>query len=99
MCRGDRDAEQVSLSRKPLKIISPRRRFVVLGESGLWTIIQTGWKTWQLSLSVLRDKRIRQCAIFKWDGARGLERDGSPEPGGWLSLTSLSGDECSSHLL
>lgn len=39
------------------------------------------------ALSVLHDKRVCQCAIFKWDGARGLERWG---PGTWgLAVSHL----------
>lgn len=48
--------------------------FVVLGESQLWTMIQGSWEVWQQPLSALHDKTACQWAIFKWDGARGLER-------------------------
>lgn len=110
VCRErERDSEQVSPSWKPLKIISPRRRFVVLGESGLRTIIRRGGKIGQSSSSVLHDKSVCQCAVFKWDGARGLERweprtwgEGAgclspPFPG--MSVPTTGFDDVSKHLL
>ena len=71
---------------------------MVLGESGLWTVIQRSWKIWQLSLSVLRDKRVCQYVSSNGMGP-GVWRDGGLEPGGWLSVTSLPWVEGSSHLL
>lgn len=89
--------EQTSLSRKPLGNVSSGRRLAVPGERGLWTVHQRSWKIWQLPLSVLRDKTVCPGTIFRWDGARGLERQ---EPRTWgLALTLLCWEEGSSHLL